>query len=198
MHVDEARSEIQELESLRAQTSAWRGGLTLAFVVVTIASVLVMWNSLNNLTKDGPQKQQFIGTLSSDLQSGALPAVEQIGSDALHRIDFGEQINKLNKRTPEVADATVSQFKALATDLPKQSEQRLDEQFDSILKDRQARLKQAFPNATDEQIATLMMNVTSEAHVQVAGIADDLFSPHIQSLNSIVSDLNTIEAKEGQ
>lgn len=197
MHADEAQSAIKELESLRTQTNMWRWGLTLVFAVVTVASVLVMWTAANGLTQDGPQKQKFIGYLSADLQNTVLPSAEQIGAGALHQINFGDEISKLNKRTPDVANATVEQFKSLATELPKRSEQTLDDQFDTVLQDREAKLKAAFPGATDEQIASLMSNITSEAHSQVADLTDELFSPHVAAMNSIVTDLGTIEAKEG-
>ena len=41
-----------------------------------------------------------------------------------------------------------------------------------------------------------MTGITTEAHAQVSILADNLFTPHIETLNNIVADLNAIEAKE--
>ena len=53
-----------------------------------------------------------------------------------------------------------------------------------------------FPDANEQQVSSLMANLTSEAQAQVADVNDSLFSPHKQALDNIVSDLTAIQDAE--
>jgi hypothetical protein len=155
-----------------------------------------MWVSANNLSQDGPPKQQFISDLTSEMQQNVLPDAMDLGKQALSQINFQEEFSKVNARTPEVANAGLTQVKTLAKDLPDQSEKTIDDEFDSVMTGREAKLKADFPQATDAQLADLMTGITKESHDQVSILTDNLFTPHIQTLNFIVADLNTIESKD--
>jgi hypothetical protein len=196
MTSEEIQSDIEKVRLLRAQTSRWRWGLTGTFVVITVISTGVLWSSAQRLSKDGTPRQQFIDDLSSRMQHDVLPDAIGIGKEAINEINFKDEFGKVNKRAPEVANAAITQVKSLSKDLPEKSMNILNQEFDSVLKDREAKLKADFPQATDDQLSALMTNITSQAHSQVTELAADLFSEHVKTLNGIVSDLGTIEAKE--
>jgi hypothetical protein len=196
MTSEEIQRDIETIRLLRAQTSRWRLGLIGAFIAILVIGGIVLWSSASNLGKDGPDRQKFVSDLSADLQNNVIPDAMGIGKDAISQINFQEEFTKLNSRAPDVANAASEQVKKLAEDLPDQSVQTLDDQFDKALKERQAKLKTEFPQATDEQLATLMTGLTTEAHTQVTILADSLFSPHIETLNNIVADLTKIESEE--
>ena len=196
MTSDEIQRDIETIRLLRAQTSRWRTGLISAFIAIAVISSIVLWSSASNLSQDGPAKQQFVNDLTADIQGNIIPDAMGIGKDALTQINIQEEFTKLNSRAPDVANAATEQIKKLASDLPDQSVQTLDNEFDKALKDRQAKLKAEFPKATDEQLSTLMIGITSQAHTQVSLLADSLFTPHIETLNNIVGDLTKIEAEE--
>ena len=196
MTSDELQRDIAQIRQLRAQTSRLRFGLTATFIVITIISSLVLWCSFSNLSQDGPPKQQFVEALTDNMQQNVIPDAIGIGKDAVGQINIQEEFSKLNTRAPDVANAATEQVKLLAKNLPDQTQQTLDSTFDSVMKDREAKLKAEFPQATDEQLASLMTGITGVAHDQVSILTDSLFTPDIDTLNGIVGDLNKIQSEE--
>ncbi|HEY3329128.1 MAG TPA: hypothetical protein VGK19_03830 [Capsulimonadaceae bacterium] len=193
---NEVSAEIQELESLRKQIRVWRTSLTAAFGIVTVISLVVMWSAISGLATNGEQQTKFITAASNKLQTDILPNVEQIGVSAFHQIDFQSEFKKLNDRAPELANASALELQTLAKNLPEKGGKVLSSEFDSVLSSRKDKLKQEFPEATDEQVTALLTNLTAETHAQVSDIADSLFNPHIETLNNVMVDLSKIEASE--
>lgn len=193
---NEESAEIKELESLRKEIRVWRGSLTAIFGLVTVISLLVLWSALNGLAKSGDDQQRFIDAASANIQRDIVPDVEQLGVTTIHEIDFAGEFKKLNDRAPELANASAEQLQLLAKELPERGEKVLNSELDGFFTSRKDKLKAEFPEATDAQVTELLTNLTSETHTQVTEVADSLFTPHIEALNDIVTDLNKIETAE--
>jgi len=72
----------------------------------------------------------------------------------------------------------------------------LDSTFTAALKQRESKIKTMFPEATPDQVNTLVANLTEEAKAQVTDISLNLFSPHKKALDGIISDFDAIQTAE--
>ena len=191
-----ADKELQELQRLRAEKRIWQIATSLILLVLVISSLLRLRNAVTGLTQDGPTKTAFTNEVSSRLQKNAIPAVEQIGTQAVREIDFQAEVQKLNQRTPELADASLQQMKLLGDNLPKRGQKVLDSTFGEAMKGRESKIRALYPDVKDEQVTNAVTNLTAEAQQQVVEVNDALFSSHQKALNSIVEDLTLIQHSE--
>ena len=192
----DVKTEIQELERLRSEMRVWRLSSLVILVILLAVCIGTLNRAVNGLTQDGPQRDQFVSALSGRLQDNAVPALETISVQALHSINFADEVKKLNGRTPELAAASMTQLQTLSHDLPERGREVLSSNFDSLLKSREAKIRAMYPSATEDQINTMMANLTEEANAQTGSVSDALFSPHLQAMNNIVTDLDTIRQTE--
>ncbi len=72
----------------------------------------------------------------------------------------------------------------------------LNATYGVMLKKHEAKIKTMFPEATDENVAALVTNMTAEGQKQIVSANDTLFSKHMEALNGIVADLTTIQNTE--
>ena len=122
--------------------------------------------------------------------------MEQIGLQALHSINFGDEIKKLNRRTPELATASMAQLQTLSRDLPERGRSVLSSNYDALLTSREAKIRAMYPSATEAQVNTMIANLTEEVNNQAGSVSDALFAPHLQAMTNVVTDLDTIRQTE--
>jgi hypothetical protein len=192
-----SRSQIEEIRALRRQIRIWTPSLVVVLAVVVLVCVLVIWNAVSSLARQGDRQDQFVEKLGGRMQNDILPLVQDVGEEALSSIDFNEEIRQLNARAPEVASAGLEQLRLLGTNNLDRGKEVLTEEFDRALKDREAILREEFPDASEEQIAGFLADLTRETQVQLAEYLDMLFSPHLATMNSMIDDLELIQASEG-
>jgi hypothetical protein len=193
MAAADVETEIRQIQALRAQTRIWRWGVSLALLVIVVVCLTTLRNAVTNLTNDGAVKDAFVKDLGARLQQNALPAVEQMGMDALHQINYAAEVKKLNQRTPELAQASMQQLKLFRDEMSQRGQKVLNATFGAALKQHEAKIRSMFPQATDAQIADVMTNLTNEAQIQVADVNEALFAPHKKAVDSIISDFDTIQ-----
>jgi hypothetical protein len=196
MAMVDVQQQIQQLEALRRQKRAWQIGISLILLVLVVSCLLILRNAAYGLVREGDTREEFIKDLSTRLQSNALPSIEQIGTQALHEINWQAEVQKLNRRTPELSQASVKELKLLGEHLQTKGHTVLNSTFNTALKERESKIKTMFPEATPDQVNSLMASLTQEAQEQAGDISDRLFSPHKQALDSIVKDLHTIQTAE--
>jgi len=187
------QEQIRELESLRSQKRVWQVCITLALVVTLAICLARLKNAIYGIAYDGPTKAEFANDLSARLQQSVVPNIQQMGLEAIHEINFQQEAQKLNRRTPELAQASLQQVKLLGNNLAERGKKVLDSTFNAALKQRESKIRAMFPNATDAQVTELMTNLTSEAQEQIADINDSLFTPHKKALDGIVEDITLIQ-----
>lgn len=191
-------SEIRELEQIRKQARAWRLGATLGALLITVGCVALMNNAVQGLFRAGPKQDQFVAAVSKNLTESVVPQVQSVAmrtlqdSQPIVQAEFG----KLNERVPDVTEAAVKEFEALQTQLPQRAEKVLDENFSEMLKGKEAKIKEMFPEATDAKIQAFVNNMTDEGHTRLSNINRKLFSPHIQAMSAIAFNMTKIETQE--
>src|SRR5687768_8389023 len=196
MNSEQVQIQIKELESLRSQMRAWRLAVTLVILVMIIICVGTLINSIYGLTQPGPRQERFVAELSTGLQEGAMPEIQRIGTQTLNSIDFPAEFAKLNARTPELAEASMKELQTLSEGLPQRGEKVLNATFGEMIHSRETKIREMYPDVTEDKVHTLGTNLTEEATVRTAQITQRLFDPHLKSMNAIVEDIIKIQHSE--
>ncbi len=192
----DTQQQIRELESLRRQRRIWQTAISLLLLLFVVSSILTLRNAAMALANEGATRDAFVKDLSTSLQTKTLPAIEQMGTQALHEINWQAEVQKLNKRTPELAQASLKEIKTLGNNLSTKGKKVFTANFDTALKQRESKIKTMFPEATPDQVTSLIATLTQEAQAQVGDVSGELFSPHKAALDGIVTDLTKIQAEE--
>jgi hypothetical protein len=196
MQTDAVSRQIQELEAIRRQKRLWSWGATVLLALIVIYCVFGLRNAVYGLAQPGPAQEAFQKDLSLRVQNDAIPAITNYGLEGVRGVDYGAAAKKLNDRTPQLVQASMQQMKLLSDDLTKRGNKVFDQTFKAALNNRNKKIREMFPEANEQQVSSLMTNLTSEAQAQVADVNDSLFAPHKQALDSIVTDLTTIQDAE--
>jgi len=198
MSTEPISQQIQELESLRRQTRRLNFYLTLTLAAIVLVGVGAIINSFYGLTIAGPKQDAFVKHLGGRLQTEVLPMVKRLADPSLKRLKpaVESELKRLDARAPEVADAGIRELNTLGTNLPVRAGIILDQTVGQELRKRDTRLHKMFPGVTDQQIVTLLDNVHLEAQDQLLKTGEKLFSPHLNSIQAILADLEKIEKTE--
>ena len=196
MNSEQVQIQIQELESLRSQMRLWRLASMLVILLMVFICIGTLINNVLGLTRPGPRQEEFVTELSNGLQQGAIPEIQTIGAATLNSIDFQEEFDKLNRRTPELAEATMKELQTLSESLPQRGEKVLNETFGEMIHSREAKIREMYPDVTEDKVHTLGANLTEEATERTAQVTQALFDPHLKSMNAIVENIRLIQDTE--
>ncbi len=198
MNAEEVKQHIQELEKLQGQTRRFRLLTILALIVIVVAGVSAIIASAHSLTVTGPTQNQFVDQLSANVQKDVLPVAEKIAGRSLARLKpaVETELQKLNARAPQIADAALKELDTMGGDLTVQAEKILDQTVGDTLKKREDKLRKMYPGVYDRQIAVLLDNLNAEAQDQLARTGEKIFTPHLDSIQSILASLEKIQKTE--
>jgi hypothetical protein len=103
MNIEEAKQQIQELETLRQQTRRMRMVTLLAVLAIVVTGVSAIITSAYTLTQAGPKQDVFVKVLGADLQRDLLPVVQKIASRSAGHLKPAVEVEmgKLNARGPK-------------------------------------------------------------------------------------------------
>jgi len=198
MNSDEIKKQVEELTALRAQTRYWRLGVTLGILTLVLGGVALIINACYGLAKEGPKQKEFIGELTAGLKRDVAPSVERIAKQTVNELKpaIEKELKKLNDRTPELMDRFNKEAMLLQVNLPKRGEKVLTNTFGVMLKKREGKVREMFPDATEQKVSTLVLNLTEEAESQMHGVSERLFGSHLKSINAIFAHLETMQTSE--
>ena len=190
--------QIEELERLRRQTRRFNVWTTLALATVVLVGVGAIINSFYGLTISGPKQDEFLKHLGGRLQKEVLPTVQKFADPSVKRLKpvLEAELKRLDARAPEVADAALRELSILGTNLPVRAALTLERTVGKQLHQRDARLRKLLPGVTDQQMITLLDNIQLEAQDQLLKTGEKLFNPHLNSIQSILANLERIEKTE--
>jgi hypothetical protein len=195
-----AESQIQELEKLRQQMRWWRLGATFASLAVVVVSAMTIHRSFKALMTEGPTQEKFVAQLNQGLQADVMPMVQSIASTALSELkpEVNAAFVKVNERVPEVTQATMKELEELQKNLPVRAEKCLTASFDGMLKSKDAKIKEMFPEATEEQVQTLIVNLAEQAKNEAKEANQQLFAKHQAELAAIIANMRAIQKAEAK
>jgi hypothetical protein len=198
VQAQDVAQQIRLLKHMRREATWWRYGSLAVIALTVMYSILTLRNSALALVQPGPGQTEFTNKLTTDLQSDVLPNVQQIATQTLTemRPEVISSFEKLNERTPELAEASLEQFNLLQKNLPARSETVLNETFTAEIKKRESKIREMFPDVTDEKIQTLVTNLTNTGKKRMPNVADQLVGKHIDAVDGIMNQITTIHSQE--
>jgi hypothetical protein len=198
MSTEEAKQLIQELEKIRRQTRRFRLLTIIALLVIVISGVSAIIESVYSLTLAGPRQEAFISNLNTDLKDNLLPTVQKIAGRSVEALKpaVEKELKEINGRAPEVTEVALRELDEMGGDLTMQAGKILDQTVTSTLRRRQIKLRQMYPDVYDKQIDTLLNNLALEAQDQLAQSGENIFNPHLNSIQSILTNLDKIQQTE--
>lgn len=198
MQANEVKREIQELESLRSQMRWWRLGTLLVLVVIVVACIATINGAVQGLTKPGPVQDQFVADVSTRLQTTVVPKVQTIAAQTVAQLQpkVEDELAKLNDRVPELAEVSMKELELLEKNLPARGEKVLNATFGEMLKKREPKIREMFPEVTEDKVQTLVANLTEEGQNRIVLAHDRMFSPHLASMNNIFEHMLKIQGSE--
>jgi len=198
MENPDIQSEIIELRAIRRQVVYWRVGLVCLFLAIIFTCVSIFWSAIRNLANDGEGRDLFVQTLTYKLKNEVTPQVKEVGEETLRRLDFKGKIQYLNSRAPDVANASMTELRQLASDIPVRGQQVITNVFNQTIQARKNTLTKEFPDIKEEEITSFLADFTEETQTQVTNVTNSLFTPHINAMNGITNDLIAIQQVEGR
>jgi hypothetical protein len=198
MNTDRVREQIEELEFLKRRTR-WVSFLTVfGLLAILIAVVSTIYSSLHSLTVASPEQREFLHHLGGNMRSQVLPAAQQMAEPSLKRLKpaIEAELQQLDARAPQISEAALRELSKLGPNLARQAEVTLDQTVGKTLAGREKKLRKMFPAASDENIATLLENLHRETQEQIAGTANKVFIPHLNSIQQILANLEKIQQTE--
>lgn len=198
MNSDDIKQQIEELEKIQRQTRRFRLCALLGILAIVISGVSAIINCLYGLGNAGPRQDAFFKELGRDVPRNVYPVVQKIAATSVQNLKPALEVEfqRLNVQAPRVADAALSEANKMIGDLPVRAEKSLDTTLVKVLKERDGKLRKMYPGLYDKQFASLLDNMSLEAQDQVARATETIFKPHLDSVQSILENLNRIQATE--
>lgn len=193
-------AEISELQNVRRQTGWWRLGAGVLTTIWVAGCFISVNDSVRGLFNPGPRQEKFVSTLSTNVQNDIAPNVQNMVAQTIAeaRPEVEASFVKLNGRVPELAQASVTELETLQTSLPRKGEKILGETFGTMIAEKEVKLREMFPDATEENIKALTTNLSDVAQAKAVSVNDKLFKRHQDALNGIVSHMEQIRMEEGK
>jgi len=195
---DTVQKQIEELEKLRTQMRWWKLGATFASLAVVAVSALTIKNSFQGLLVEGPKQEKFVASLNEGLKTDVIPMVQSMAGSTISQLqpEVTKSFEKLNERVPEVTQATLDELEKLQNNLPVRAEKIMNETFGTMLQAKEQKIKEMFPEATEEQVQNLITNLAEQGKEQVKLANEELFSQHQKELFDIIACMNKIKESE--
>jgi hypothetical protein len=95
-----------------------------------------------------------------------------------------------------VADVALKELNTLADELPTQSDKIFDRSVHDMMLKRETKLRQMYPDVYDKKIDLLLNNLSLEAQDQLGQTGEKIFAPHLNSVQSILVNLDKIQKTE--
>lgn len=191
-------AEIAELQKVRRQTGWWRLGAGVVTALWVAGCFISVNNSVRGLFNPGERQTKFVSTLSSNVQKDVAPAVQTMVAQTIAetRPEVEQSFVKLNERVPDLAQASMTELETLQTSLPEKGEKILSESFGTMIAEKETKLREMFPDATEENIKALTQNLSDVAQTKAVAVNDKLFGRHQTALNGIVTHMEQIRTEE--
>lgn len=200
MEMGKQEQQIKEIQELRTQLQGWRWGLFGITVLIVASSIGTVNSAFHGLVNKGPKQEEFVKTLTAELDRDVRPLVEDMTQQTIHEVqpEITAAFHDVNNQMPVLAEAALGEIDQLQQNLPKRSEKVLRDAFVAMLMKKEAKLHEMFPEATDEQIERLLTNLAESAGTEAGEAAVELFGKHHDTLVAIHKDLEVISNKEAK
>ncbi len=198
MSAQQASDRIKELESLQSQIRGWRTVAAIAVIIIVVTTVMTILNSVKVLTIPGPERDVFTEHFQQGFTEEVMPQVRLAAGMALQELTpvVKEELVKLDAQSPRVMEAVEQELATMQTSLPDRAEKVLETTIGQMLRARESKVREMYPDLTDAKVSEVVENLIEESRNRSVKVMDDLFRPHQDMLGNILDNLNTIEKLE--
>lgn len=188
-------AHIRELESVRKQINYWRGGAVGVIFLATLVCVWTLYSDVKTLAQNGPGQDLFIKEFQAGLNERVVPSLKEEAGRTVTEMQpiVRAEFIKLNDRVPELTQASLHEIDLLKESLPKTASTTLNETFNSAIKEQEPKIKEMFPDVTEDQVRGLVENMGKVVNDRGPVVANELLSPHISAIQKIHENLLKIQ-----
>lgn len=190
------QADIDELQAVRRQAAVWRVSLVVILLVVVVSCLVQLRKAATSLVMEGPTRDRFTSQLGEMVKTDIVPLIQDYGSRALKSVDINAQVSKLNARVPDVTNASMEELRTLSTNMPTIGQKVLKAEFEKALNNQMATLQKEFPDADEAKLKDFLGAMTEQTQVELGTVTASLFDPHLEAMNDIIGDLDTIKSTE--
>lgn len=198
MNTEVVQKQIAELDSLNREMRAWRIGGSIACMVIIILGVAILRRDAMRLVERGPEQDIFFSSLMSNMQQDVLPRVTSLTMTTMQQLvpSVQAEVRRFEERGPELARLLTREFDLLQKEMPQQAQKTLDATLGKVIAEREAKIKQMFPELTPEKIHNMVVNLSAEGEKRLLSVGESLTAPYSTALREIGNDANKIRALE--
>lgn len=191
-------TKIQELQNTQSQVRFWRTLTIIAVILIVVTCVGMISTAVTQLTTRTPVQEKFVENLMVGVNQDVLPEVQRIVSNTAADVAplIQIELNQLNMRAPEFAEALRQELYKLSINVSARGEKVLNKTVGGMIERRQDWIRSNFEGVTKDKAQTMAENLATVAHERVAHLTDTLFADQVVALNRITENLHAIQKAE--
>ena len=195
---DDIPQKIQQLQNLQSQIRFWRTLTVVAVLLIVLTCVGLISASVNQLRNPGPVQQEYVDELMTGVNEDVVPELQRLAMTTLSEMTpmVRAQLDQLNMKAPEFADAIRRELYKLSVNVSSRSEDILKENLESLVQEREEWIRTNFDGVTRDRAENMADNLAIIATEELDGITTELFAEHITALNDITENLQKIQQEE--
>jgi len=192
---DEVNKKIQELEALKKEAGWWKLGGTLAILVIVLVCVGKIVGGVTALAKKSPEQEKLIAKVKEGIDQQIIPDLKRAGDQAKEKATAAlkAELDKLSDRLPELTSKAQAEAVALAEALQEEADVVMKDTFEKMLKDREAKIREMYPEVTEAKITSAVANLQTEIEAELNKLIKEMFIEHLQAVDGIVQHIQMIK-----
>jgi hypothetical protein len=196
--IESTQQRIEELNRLRRQARAWRVGGAVACAAISAVFLFVLWSQADRLFTAGPTHDEFVAELKAGLRRDVVPQVKTLTVHTVNELvpRVQEEVLKLQIRAPELTGALTAELTVFQKNVPARIDKALGASFSDLIRERQAKIRQLYPDLTDENVRTITASLSKEGALRADNVAQRVIEPYTEVMTKLVVDLNHIRDTE--
>jgi hypothetical protein len=165
---------------------------------VSAVFLFVLWSKAERLFTAGPIHDEFVAELKAGLQRDVVPQVKTLAVRTVNELAprVQEEVVKLQTRAPELAGALTAELALFQKNVPARIDKALGASFIEVIQERQAKIRQLYPDLTEENVRTIVASLSEEGALRLDNVAQRVIEPYTEVMTKLVADLNHIRDTE--
>lgn len=196
MKPEEVSNDIEELERIRTEAGRWKLGGTLAILAIILICVWKIYSSYAALAKPGPAQETLRAEFMDGVKKNIVPSVtNQVAAAVKNEIGptLETELKKIQTRSPEILAAVQLELGKLTNSIPAKAQKILDDTFGAMLDEQEKKLREKYPDLTEEKVQALLTQMQEALIVELEGLTEELFLEHMVQLDQITVNIQRIK-----
>ncbi|MCG3150331.1 MAG: hypothetical protein PCFJNLEI_03814 [Verrucomicrobiae bacterium] len=200
MIIEVVQKKFAEIDELNRRLRWWKIGATVSCGVIILTGLFVLRSAALDLINKGPQQEEFVAELAGGFRREVVPEVTTLTMGTLDKLMpvVKTELGQLQARTPELTAKAAQELETLRQEMPARIHETLQESLGKVIAEREAKIRQMFPEMTDAAVARLVANLTRETEARLLNIGSSIMNPYVASMQGIFNDIHLIRELEAE